>query len=121
MGSAVKLSDATIAALRDAAQVHSRSMSGQAEYWIKLGRAVERDPSFSYSRLDRALRGIEAVDPGSLTEQEQDYLFLNMARAAPPPQEETFWRDRHERGIGVGLDEEGNLVFEAQAVKPPTP
>ncbi|MCL2716219.1 MAG: ParD-like family protein [Alphaproteobacteria bacterium] len=121
MGSAVKLSDTTISALRDAAHVHSRSMSGQAEYWIKLGRAVEHDPSFNLSRIDRALRGIEPVALDGLSRQELDLLFLGMAQAGPTPQEEAFWRDRRERGLGVGLDDDGNLIYGANAVKPVTP
>ena len=118
MSSAVKLSNNTIAALRDAALVHSRSMSGQAEYWIKLGRALERDPAFGYARLERALRGIEPVVIDNLNEQEQEELILGMASASATPQEDDFWRDRRERGVGVGLDDSDNLVYGAQAAKP---
>jgi len=117
MSSAVKLSDNTIAALRDAAQVHSRSMSGQAEYWIRLGRAVERDPTVGYTRLEMALRGLEPVAIDNLDEQEQEELILGMAGAPVTPQEDDFWRDRRKQGVGVGLDDDDNLIYGAQAAK----
>jgi len=118
MSAAVKLSDDTIAVLRDAAQVHSRSMSGQAEYWIKLGRAVERDPAFGYTRVETALRGLEPIAIDSIDEREQEELILGMARVRATPQEGDYWRSRRERGVGVGLDGNDELVYGARAVKP---
>ena len=61
---AVKVSSAQYEALKKAAALHSRSVSGQAEHWIRLGRAVELNPDVAYSAIDSALRGLDQEAPG---------------------------------------------------------
>lgn len=116
MGQAVKISDTEMEALRDAARLGSRSISGQAEHWIRIGRAVERDPDIGYSRIEMALRGLEPISLDSLGEVDQDALIEGMADAFPSSAELDFWRSRQQRGLGVGLDEDDKLVF-GHAVK----
>ncbi len=111
MSQAVKISDIEMKAVRDAAQINSRSISGQAEHWMRIGRAVERDPEMRYSRIDRALRGLEAIDPDSLDAAAQEAFIAQMADAPATPEAQDFWRDRQRRGVGVGLDENDELVF----------
>lgn len=97
-------------ALREAAEVHNRSVSGQAEHWIRLGRAVERDPRFGFVQIEEALRGLRPVS--SLTDEQQEEYFDRFAveTLVPTERERAFWEDRQRRGLGVGLDEEGNIV-----------
>lgn len=110
MGAAVKISDMEMQALREAAEVHNRSISGQAEHWIRLGRAVERDPRFGYVQIEEALRGLRPVS--SLTDEQQEEFFERFAAETllPTERELAFWEDRRRRGLGVGMDEEGNIV-----------
>jgi hypothetical protein len=122
MGQAVKISDSEMEALRDAARVSSRSISGQAEHWIRVGRAVERDPALSYSRIELALRGLEPVALDALGEAEQDDLIERIGTAPATPEETAFWRSRQRRGLGVGMsaEEDGDgLVFGAREGAPP--
>lgn len=117
MAHAVKISDLEMNVLRDAARLNSRSLSGQAEHWMRIGRAVERDPAIGYSRVERALRGLEPLELDALGEDQQDAFFEDLAGAAPTPAEDAFWRDRRERGLGVGLDDQDRLVSRAPVRK----
>jgi hypothetical protein len=107
---AVKISDLEMAALREAADINRRSLSGQAEHWIRIGRAVERDPRFGYVQIEEALRGLRPV--GSLTDGQQDEYFERFAAETlePTAKEQAFWDDRQRNRLGVGMDDEGNIV-----------
>ncbi len=111
MSQAVKISDADMQAVREAANIHNRSISGQAEYWLRLGRAVERNPAFGFDRIDQALKGL--LSPDDLTGEEQEDFFDRFADRMDEasPQEQQFWADRQARGLGVGMDEGGVLVY----------
>ncbi|MET0540368.1 MAG: hypothetical protein ABWZ88_01295 [Variovorax sp.] len=111
MPQAVKISDHEMNALRDAARLSSRSISGQAEHWIRIGRAIERDPAMGYSRIEMALRGLDPIALDTLGEAEQNAFIESMADAPPTAGEKEFWRSRRQRGVGVGLDDDDNLVF----------
>ena len=117
MSQAVKISDIEMKALRDAARVNSRSISGQAEHWLRIGRALERDPQVGYSRVEMALRGLEPLSLDTLAEAGQDDFIQAMADAPATTAEDDFWRDRQRRGVGVGLDDKDRLVFGTPAVK----
>lgn len=111
MAQAVKISDLEYQAVREAAALNSRSLSGQAEHWIRIGRAVERDPSIAYSRIEQALRGLLPLR--ELDGDEQEAFFDHFAEKMEQPSESeaAFYADREKRGLGVGLDEAGRLAF----------
>lgn len=115
MAQAVKISDIEYEAVREAALINSRSLSGQAEHWIRIGRAVERDPAIAYSKIERALRGL--LPPEELTDEEQEkYLDEFAVRMGQPgPGEEAFWAERERRGLGVGLDADDKLSYPPNA------
>ncbi len=53
----VKLSSDFVDEARQAAAVLHRSPGAQAEYWARLGRAIEHAPGFSIGRVRQALEG----------------------------------------------------------------
>ena len=114
MGQPVKISDAEMQAVREAAELHSRSIAAQAEHWIRIGRAVERDPRFGIVQIEEALRGLRSVDtlPGDQQEAFLDRLAEQLHE--PSPAQHAFWADRQRRGLGVGLDAAGNIVKPAR-------
>ena len=61
--------------------------------------------------LTAALEG--KLDPVHLSEEEHDIWFEDLADKLrnPGPDEETFFAKRRELGLGVGLDENDNLVY----------
>jgi hypothetical protein len=112
---AVEISEAEMNALREAAQLHQRSISEQAEYWLRLGRAVERDPRLGVDQVEEALKGLRPIS--SLSEEQQEQYFERFAAETREPSEAelAFWEDRRRRGLGVGMDEEGNIVYGTSA------
>lgn len=112
MSHAVKISDVEMDALREAAALQSRSLSGQAEHWLRLGRAFERDPRFGFAKVEQALKGL--ISPDELNDAEQEDYFEQLSDSywAPSPVEDAFFADRRRRGVGVGMDEAGNMVLQ---------
>jgi hypothetical protein len=111
MSNAVRISDAEMAALRRAAKLNNRSLSGQAEYWMRLGRAAEQNPTMTMSRIEAALRGLQPVDPGTLDDDEHAALLLGIARGPLTPQGQAFYDKMATDGLGVGMTEDGTLVY----------
>ena len=66
---AVKISTPIVEHARAAAKLHSRSISGQVEHWVRIGRAIERSPGYDHARIEAALRAEVAYD--DLTGEEQ--------------------------------------------------
>ncbi len=112
---AVKISESEMNALREAAQLHQRSISGQAEHWMRIGRAVERDPRFGFVQIEEALKGLRPISSLSGEQQEQYFDRFFAETREPSEAELAFWEERRRNGLGVGMDEEGNIV-EARSV-----
>ncbi len=112
MNYAVRISESEMQELRAAAEVNSRSIAGQAEHWMRIGRAVERDPAMAYSQIELALRGLKPLKLDELSDDEQDDFLDQLADldAHPTPARDAFYSERRRRGLGVGLDDAGNIV-----------
>lgn len=109
----VKISLVEMDAAREAAQLHSRSVSAQVEHWIRLGRAVERDQRFGFAQVEEALRGLRSPDELSASQQEDYFDRLGDEMFVATPEQRAFFADRRKRGVGVGLDEAGQLVYQS--------
>lgn len=111
MSQAVKISDADMQALREAANIHNRSISGQAEHWLRIGRAVERNPAIGYTRIEQALKGL--LSPDELSGEEQEEFLDRFAEQTlhPSEAENAYWAGRQRDGLGVGMDDAGVLVY----------
>jgi len=72
------------------------------------------------NRIDQALRGL--ISPDELDGDEQELFFDRFAEmmAVPSGAEEAFWAERERLGLGVGLDEDDNLVYPAVKMPPST-
>jgi len=119
MTAAVKISDSAMSALRKAAALQSRSLSGQAEHWLRLGRAFECDPRFGYAKIEQALQGL--ISPDDLDDAGQEAYFEKLADGywEPSPVEDAFFADLRARGVGVGLDGDGKIVYNKPTGKTP--
>lgn len=69
MGTAVKLSDELVSAAREESAAMSRSITQQVEHWARIGRLIERNPSWSYERVQQALRAEVPFDELSTPER----------------------------------------------------
>ncbi len=112
MPQTIKISSAEAEILRKEAPLNSRSIAGQAEHWLRLGRAIEKSPDFDYQRVREALAGL--ADPRGLTEKEDIVYWAEFADSMweSTATQKDLYAGRRRQGLGVGLDEDDNLVYQ---------
>jgi hypothetical protein len=71
MASSVKLSEEIIADAKIVSKVLNRSVSGQIEYWAKIGKIVEENPDLTYEFIKNVLLAKEEVQQGKT----EPYIF----------------------------------------------
>ena len=120
---AVKISEREMEVLREAAAINSRSISGQAEHWLRIGRASSAIRDSAMCSIEQALKGLRPVEqPEAMSSRRVLRVLRRRNAACRLDRERAFWEDRQRKGLGVGMDEEGNIVqpeplmgrFEAQ-------
>lgn len=99
--------------IRAEAELSSRSIAGQVTHWMKIGRAVERAPGFTYEHVRQALAAEQS--PDALTGEEQAVYIDELLGAASmeTPEQAAFFEKRRKAGLGVGADESGEIVRQA--------
>ena len=110
MSSPVRISDEEMAEVRRAAQLNQRSISAQVEYWVKLGRAAERSPGMTMSRVEAALRGLQPINEIELTEAEQDDLLMRVGEGPMSAETQAFYQSLLEDDLATGTDENGEWI-----------
>jgi len=68
MSIAVRVSKRLIERARLQSKVENRSVTGQIEYWAKIGKIAEENPDLSFSHIKEVLIGIEQLENGDKTE-----------------------------------------------------
>lgn len=68
MSVAVKISDELISEARVYSRVNHRSLTGQIEFWAKIGKCIEENPDLSFSEIKEMLLGLEELKEGKGTE-----------------------------------------------------
>jgi len=111
MPQAVRIDDDLIEQARIEIEVTNRSIGAQIEFWARIGRAIERSTGFDYDRVKTALKAELPLD--ELTEQEHvvfdEMFFASLLK--PSEIEDAFFAKMREEGRGVGMDENGELVY----------
>ncbi len=112
MAKSIKISESEMVILREEAELTSRSLSGQAEHWLRIGRAIENSPDFSFSDIKKVLLGL--TKPESLNVKEKAVLFSEFERLLTEDNQEQseFFANRKKQGLGVGLDDNGNIIHQ---------
>ncbi|OGB66030.1 MAG: hypothetical protein A2Y94_14640 [Caldithrix sp. RBG_13_44_9] len=62
MSSAIRVSDLLVKEAKLRSKIENRSLTGQIEYWAKIGKMAEENPDLSYSLLREILIGVEQLD-----------------------------------------------------------
>jgi hypothetical protein len=62
MGMAIRVSENLVREARVRARVENRSLTGQIEYWAKIGKIAEENPDLSFNLLRELLIGIQQLD-----------------------------------------------------------
>jgi len=106
----VKISSELLASARQESAVWSRSMTQQIEYWARLGRALERSPSVSISRVQAALQAQLEFD--DLNADERALVLGRLeAMVFDPRGDGALQRELREAGHAyTAMDEKGVLV-----------
>lgn len=112
MAQSIKISDKEMELLRRESSISSRSIAGQAEHWLRIGRAIEQSAAFSYQHIKDALSGMTSPDDLSPEEQEVYFSDLSDSMWETSEEEEAFYAERRKQGLGVGLDENDDLVYQ---------
>lgn len=68
MGQSIKISDYIIDEARIVAKILNRSVTGQIEYWTKLGKLSEENPDLSYEFIKDILLAREELKHNKLEE-----------------------------------------------------
>ena len=71
MAIAVKISDSLISEARIYSKVNHRSLTGQIEFWAKIGKCSEENPDLTYAQIKEMLLGLEELSSG----QKIEYKF----------------------------------------------
>ncbi|MCC5013830.1 ParD-like family protein [Legionella sp. 31fI33] len=67
----VKISDELHEATKVMARAMSRSINSQAEYWIRIGKMAEENPSITYSEILKIL--INQASSGEIRDVSEDF------------------------------------------------
>jgi len=108
----IKISDNEMVYLREEAKLSSRSIAGQVEHWLRIGRAIEKSSVFNYQQIRDALSGL--TSPDELNAEEQSVFFEEFSDSMwdVTPEQEDYYAERRQSGKGVGLDENDNLIYQ---------
>ena len=68
MSIAVRISDKLVDEAKIQSRVENRSITGQIEYWAKIGKIAEENPNLPYNLLKEILLGLEQLKSGLGTE-----------------------------------------------------
>jgi hypothetical protein len=68
MPSAIRISDDLISLARKISKAENRSLTGQIEYWAKIGRLAEENPDLPYHLIREILLGLGEIKSGEYSE-----------------------------------------------------
>jgi hypothetical protein len=68
MPSAIKISDDLINNARKVSKAENRSLTGQIEYWAKIGKLAEENPDLSYHLIREILLGLNEIKSGDVSD-----------------------------------------------------
>ena len=68
MNTVVRISKNIVEKARIRSKVENRSLAGQIEYWVKIGKIAEENPDLSFIQIKEILIGLEQLDSESKTE-----------------------------------------------------
>ena len=68
MNTVVRISNNIVEKARIRSKVENRSLAGQIEYWVKIGKIAEENPDLSFIQIKEILIGLEQLDNEPKTE-----------------------------------------------------
>lgn len=71
MSTAVRISRKLIDRAKIQSKVENRSITGQIEYWAKIGKVAEENPDLPFSQIKEIMIGLEQLE----NEYRSEYKF----------------------------------------------
>jgi hypothetical protein len=68
MSTAIRVSDQLVKKARVISTVENRSLTGQIEYWVKIGKCAEENPDLTFNLIKEILIGVQELEEGQGTE-----------------------------------------------------
>ena len=68
MATAVRISDKLVSEAKKSSRVEHRSITGQIEFWARLGKCAEENPDLTYKLIKEILVGLSELDQGEKVE-----------------------------------------------------
>jgi hypothetical protein len=68
MATAVRISKELVNEAKKFSQVDHRSLTGQIEYWARMGKCAEENPDLTFSLIKDILIGVEEFEQGDKSE-----------------------------------------------------
>ena len=68
MATAVRISDGLVNDAKKFSRIDHRSLTGQIEYWARMGKCAEENPDLTFSLIKDILIGIEELEQGEKSE-----------------------------------------------------
>lgn len=68
MATAVRVSEALLKEARLVSSVENRSITGQIEYWAKIGKCAEENPDLTFNLIKDILLGLEELEQNEVSE-----------------------------------------------------
>ncbi len=72
MSSAVKLSDKIVKEAKSISKALNRSVAGQIEHWVKIGKIAEENPDLTYELIKNILISQHEAEAGNLEQYKFD-------------------------------------------------
>jgi hypothetical protein len=66
MATAVKLTDIIVSEAKINAKALNRSVDGQIEYWVKIGKIAEENPDMTYEFIKSVIVAKEEIEAGKI-------------------------------------------------------
>ena len=68
MSTTIRISDELVKEARKYSNIEHRSITGQVEYWAKIGKYAEENPDLTFTLIKEILIGIEELNNNEVTE-----------------------------------------------------
>jgi len=68
MSTAVRISEKLVSEAKRYSKLENRSLTGQIEYWTKIGKYAEENPELSFKLIKELIMGIAELESGESSE-----------------------------------------------------
>ena len=68
MPTAIRISDELAGEAKKYSKIEHRSLTGQIEYWARIGKCASENPDLTYELIKGILLGVEELNRGERTE-----------------------------------------------------